>query len=68
MMSQQLFSVGFICILFLFTLGHPMHCLDNFSYTDHMYFKFIFVETYNILTIIIVSLKRITQYGGHFLF
>ena len=29
---------------------------------------FIIVVTYNILTIIIVSLKNITQYNGHFYF
>ena len=29
---------------------------------------FIIVMTYNILTIIIVSLKLITQYSGHFYF
>ena len=27
----------------LFTLVHPMHCLDNLSYTGQMYFKCIFI-------------------------
>ena len=40
---QRLFSVGFICVLFLFTLVHPMHCLDNLCYTGQIDFKFIFI-------------------------